>query len=415
MPELLVYSDWHGARGPRLLGTLVAETVRGRESFAFSFDEARLRDRGDLAVLDPELSLWSGRQYPARGNFGLFLDSCPDRWGRRLIRRREALRAARSGEPPRRLRESDFLLGVYDRTRIGALRFKAVPDGPFLDDDTRLPTPPWTTLRRLEAAARRLSADDGLASDAEEERWLSLLLAPGSSLGGARPKANVLAPDGSLWIAKFPAKSDGADVGAWEGVAADLARAAGLRLPETKTARFSRAGTTFLTKRFDRDAAGGRVHFASAMTMLGAADGESGERSYLELADFLARNGAAPREDLAELWRRIVFSIAVGNTDDHLRNHGFLLEDRGWRLSPAYDLNPNPETAGALSLCIDHDDATADFSVALRVAPHFRLAPAEADAILARVREAVAPWRSVAAARGIPARQIDTFRAAFSP
>ena len=414
MPDLLVYSDWHGARGPRLLGTLSCETTRGREPFSFAFDGARLREGADAAVLDPDLSFYAGRQFPARANFGFFLDSCPDRWGRRLIRRREAIRAAKAGEEPRRLRETDFLLGVFDRTRLGALRFKAAPDDPFLDDDSRLPTPPWATLRRLETAARRLSAADDGAAPSDEERWLSMLLAPGSSLGGARPKANVLAPDGSLWIAKFPARNDDADVGAWEGVAAALARAAGLRVPDSRTERLSRGGTTFLSKRFDRDGSA-RVHFASAMTMLGASDGESGERSYLELADFLARHGAAPREDLAELWRRIVFSVAVGNTDDHLRNHGFLLGARGWRLAPAYDLNPNPATQGALSLCIDRDDATADFSVALRVARDFRLSPAEADAILARVREAVAPWRAVAAARGIPARQIDAYRPAFTP
>ena len=412
MADLFVYSDWHGAGGPRLLGTLTAQTVRGREAFSFAFDETRLRDDGDVAVLDPELSLWGGRQYPARANFGMFLDSCPDRWGRRLIRRREAIRAARAGEPPRRLRESDFLLGVYDRTRIGALRFKSEPDGPFLDDDSRLPTPPWTTLRRLEAAALRLSSDDA-SSEAEEERWLSLLLAPGSSLGGARPKANVLAPDGSLWIAKFPAKADETDVGAWEGVTARLARSAGLSMAESRTARLSRAGTTFLSRRFDRDGDGYRVHFASAMTMLGAADGESGEHSYLDIADFLMRHGAAPREDLSELWRRIFFSIAVSNTDDHLRNHGFLLAQDGWRLSPAYDINPNPASAGTLALCIDRDDATADFSVALRVAPQFRLSSAEADAMLARVREAVAPWRAAAAAVGIPARLIDETAPAF--
>lgn len=413
MADLLVYSDWHGARGPRKLGTLSVETVRGRETFSFAFDEARLREGGDVALVDPDLSLFAGRQFPARTNFGFFLDSCPDRWGRRLIRRREALRAAAEGRAPRRLRETDFLLGVYDRTRLGALRFKAAPDGPFLDDDALLPTPPWATLRRLEAAARRLSSDeDAPASD--EERWLSLLLAPGSSLGGARPKANVLAPDGSLWIAKFPAKSDEADVGAWEGVAAALARAAGVRAAESRTERLSRGGTTFLSRRFDRDGAA-RVHFASAMTMLGASDGESGERSYLDIADFLACRGEAPAEDLPELWRRIVLSIAIGNTDDHLRNHGFLLGARGWRLAPAFDLNPNPATQGALSLCIDRDDATADYAVALRVARDFRLSPREADAALARVREAVAPWRSVAASFGIPARQIESYRTAFNP
>ena len=413
MAELLVYSDWHGRAGPRLLGTLAADIVRGHEVFSFAFDEKRIREGRDVAILDPGLSFHGGRQYPVHANFGLFLDSCPDRWGRRLIRRRESIRAGKSGEIPRRLRETDFLLGVYDRTRLGALRFKKDPHGPFLDDDSLLPTPPWATLRRLEVAARRLSSDDDIGTD-DEERWLSLLLAPGSSLGGARPKANVLAPDGSLWIAKFPAKSDEADVGAWEGVAAALARAAGVRIAASRTERLSRGGTTFLSRRFDRDGSA-RIHFASAMTMLGATDGESGEHSYLDIADFLECHGEAPSEDLPELWRRIVFSIAIGNTDDHLRNHGFLLGPRGWRLAPAYDLNPNPETQGVLSLAIDGDDPTADYSVALRAARDFRLSPREAEATLARIREAVAPWRAVAASFAIPARQIESFHTAFAP
>ncbi len=412
MVELLVYSDWHGHAGPLLLGTLATDIVRGRETFSFEFDDARLREGRDVAILDPDLSFHGGRQFPARANFGLFLDSCPDRWGRRLIRRREAIRAGKSGGIPRRLRETDFLLGVYDRTRLGALRFKKDPYGPFLDDDSLLPTPPWATLRRLESAARRLSSDDDIGTDAEE-RWLSMLLAPGSSLGGARPKANVLAPDGSLWIAKFPAKADETDVGAWEGVVAYLAREAGIRIPESRTERLSRNGTTFLSRRFDRNGTA-RIHFASAMTMLGATDGESEEHSYLDLADFLLCHGEAPDEDLPELWRRIVFSIAVGNTDDHLRNHGFLLGARGWRLSPAYDINPNPETQGVLSLNIDRDDPAADYSNALRVAPDFRLSPREANASLARIRQAVARWRSVAAAHGVPPRQITLYQAAFA-
>ncbi len=413
MSDLLVYSDWHGATGPRFLGTLSSEQIRGRESFSFAFDETRLHEGVDVALLDPDLAFYAGRQFPSKANFGLFLDSCPDRWGRKLIRRREAILASKEGRTPRRLREIDFLLGVYDRTRIGALRFKTDESGPFLDDDTLLPTPPWATLRRLETAAHRLSFDGDTFRSGEEERWLSMLLAPGSSLGGARPKANVLAPDGSLWIAKFPSKADEADIGAWEGVAAVLARAAGLHMAESQTERLSRKGSIFLSKRFDR-AGASRIHFASAMTMLGATDGENGERSYLEIADFLTCHGEAPSEDLPELWRRIVFSIAIGNTDDHLRNHGFLLGERGWRLAPAYDVNPNPETQGALSLAIDRDDTTAEFSEALLVAREFRLSHAEAGAALSRVREAVAPWRSVAMRFHIPASEIDAYRTAFT-
>lgn len=231
------------------------------------------------------------------------------------MKRREAIRAKKADEKPRKLVESDYLLGVYDKARMGGLRFKTYTEEEFLSDDKELATPPWTSLRQLEQASISFENDD----NALEEKWLRQLIAPGSSLGGARPKASVMAPDGALWIAKFPSKHDEFNSGAWEMVVHELAKMCGLNVPEAKLEKFSKTGSTFLVKRFDRDGEQ-RIHFSSAMTMLGKKDGAGSidGSSYLEIASFLRANGAKAKEDLAELWRRIVFSMAVSNTDDHL-------------------------------------------------------------------------------------------------
>lgn len=406
-----VYFDHRTAGGqPPLMGILSAHRSRGRELFSFELSPAWLEQRHDC-ILDPDLLLFSGPRYTEKENFGLFMDSAPDRWGRRLMQRREALIARREARQPRPLSESDYLIGVYDETRMGALRFKAKPDGPFLNDDTAVAAPPWARLRELEAAARNLEDNQAPADD--HAKWLRILLAPGSSLGGARPKACVVAPDGSLWMAKFPAKNDDCDVAAWEYMTYLLAREAGLHLPEAQSTRLSPHGTTFLTRRFDRDG-GRRIHFASAMTLLGMHDGADirNGATYLGLAEFIQTHGADPEADLHELWTRIVFSIAVSNTDDHLRNHGFLYTDRGWRLSPAYDLNPNPQGLG-LSLGITEEDCSLDFGLALQVAPAFRLKPAEAETRLTRIRATVSHWSETADRLGIPRAEQTLFAPAF--
>lgn len=380
-----------------LLGILSVQINRGKEIFSFAFDRSWLTNHPEQN-LDPDLQLYAGPQYTQKPNFGLFMDSAPDRWGRKLMQRREAIRARQTGENPVILNESDYLLGVYDETRMGALRFKLQPDGNFVNDDRAMSAPPWARLRELEEACRHL--DDG-SSDTEHEKWLSMLLAPGSSLGGARPKASVTAPDGTLWIAKFPAHSDQANTSAWEYATMQMARDAGLDVPEFKQETLSKFGSTFLVRRFDRQG-GKRVHFASAMTLLGKTDGADAQtgNSYLELAEFITKYGASPDCDLQELWRRIVFSIAVSNTDDHLRNHGFLLTDAGWRLSPAYDLNPNPQ-GGGLSLNISDHDNSLDFALAQEVAPFFRVTASDADKILKKITDTVARWRDYAARAGI--------------
>ena len=309
------------------IGTVTADSVRGHETWTFQYDEDYVK--ASVPLIDPAIVNVRGPQFPRlKGGFGFLSDIAPDRWGRKLIKRREK----------RELKESEYLLGVCDWTRQGAIRIKLEKDGPFVAEGREDAAPPWTTLRKLEDSARHLDADE--RGDGEE-RWLRDLFRPGTSLGGARPKANVTAPDGSLWIAKFPSERDERDVGALEYETSVLARKVGLNVPETKAQRLSRAGTTFFSKRFDRDGAR-RMHYASAMTMIGAADGEEGH-SYLEIAEFLARFGADPEADLHELWTRMVFSQLVRNTDDHLRNHGFLLTPKGWRLAPMFDVNPNPD------------------------------------------------------------------------
>ena len=411
--NIFVYAAWEELRVPTLLGCLNSQLVRGKEIFAFEFDSEWLESKS-LQMLDPDLQFYAGRQYRHSGNnvFGFFLDSSPDRWGRQLMRRRETINARHENRPVRQLTESDYLLGVHDFTRMGALRFKVDQSSDFLSYDFALPAPPWTSLRELEIACRHYEEESPL--DSEHEKWLNMLLAPGSSLGGARPKANVLDNDGNLWIAKFPSNADNNNAGAWEMVVHELARNSGLEVPECRIEKFSKHGSTFLAKRFDRRG-DKRIHFASAMTLLGRSDGDNYESgsSYLELAQFIVQHGAKPNEDLAELWQRIVFSIAVSNTDDHLRNHGFLLTSQGWKLSPAYDLNPNPRGSG-LSLNVSMDDNSLDFELALSVATQFRLNPEQAKEYLANIKNVVSNWREIAFRFKISAVEIENMTLAFS-
>ena len=395
------------------MGVLRAQVVKGREVFSFAYDPAWLA-RPRIQHLDPGLQLFSGPQYPAadRTNFGLFLDSAPDRWGRTLLQRREAQIARQEQRTVRKLMESDLLLAVNDHARIGALRFAPAPEGPYLNDDPAWAIPPMTRLRELQQASLALEDPDG---DADDARWLDLLLAPGSSLGGARPKASVTDERGHLWVAKFPSRNDAVDQGAWEAVTHALAQRCGITVPVARAECFGSQSHTFLSKRFDRTAAGLRIHYASALTLLGRSDGDGAHNgaSYLELAELLMRQGADTRADLEQLWRRIVFSIRVRNTDDHLRNHGFLLLPTGWRLAPAFDLNPEPVGRG-LSLNIDEHDNALSMDLALSVAPLFRMDTTDAMATVAHIRSTVTDhWRSLAKDLELGQRQVDAMALAF--
>jgi serine/threonine-protein kinase HipA len=415
---IAVYADWDGLAGPRLIGQLYANRTRGREVFEFELDAAALQVPALTRVpLDPRLGFYEGRQHPAQGRdtFGVFADASPDRWGRFLMRRRLE-RAQRAGRAPAnaRLYESDYLLGVHDAFRVGALRFRLDDTGEFLDDQHDVAAPPFVSLRKLEAASLAIERDDDNTDD-EADAWLRLLIAPGGSLGGARPKASVVDPAGHLWIAKFPSVRDEHDVGAWELVVQTLAVGCGLRVPESGARRFAHAHHTFLVKRFDRTDAGGRLHFASAMTLTDHQDGDdaSAGASYVEIARVLIDHGADTNADLRELWSRIVFNVMVSNTDDHLRNHGFILvPGKGWRLSEAFDINPVPGALG-LALNISETDNALDIELVRSVAPFFRVNVKTANEIVERTRRVVRQWGKIARRLSLSARACERMASAF--
>ena len=397
---------------PVLLGRLYVGVIKGGETYSFEYDANWLKNKGMSFDLDPELRSFIGRQFPVgKGIFGMFADASPDRWGRILMNKRERILAEKEGRKPRKLHDSDYLLGVYDETRMGGIRFKLEPDGVFLSDDKETATPPWTSLRTLEEASRRFENDEvGLS-----EKWLNQLIKPGSSLGGARPKATVVDTKGQLWIAKFPSKNDESDTGAWEKVVHDLAKMSGLNVPESKLENFSKIGSTFLVRRFDREGKN-RVHFASAMTLLGKKDGASAADgiSYLDIAGFIKAYGANPKSDLLELWKRIVFNMAVTNTDDHLRNHAFILSKQGWVLSPLFDVNPVPY-GDELSLLVDDEDNSISIDLAIRTAPRFGISEVKADEIAREMLSIVRDnWERLAKEYGLSRGQIEYMRPAFS-
>jgi len=395
--EILVYADWVGLKeNPTLLGKLYSTIVRGNEVFSFEYSDEWLKSKY-AQVIDPDLGLYSGPHFldDKKSNFGIFLDSSPDRWGRVLMRRREAIQAKSENRQARTLTESDYLLGVHDENRVGGLRFKVNESGPFLSQESLQASPPWTSISELQEASLKFERDEDI-SNSEHLKWLNILLAPGSSLGGARPKASISDNSGDLWIAKFPSTNDNKDIGGWEMVVHTLAKNCGINVAEARVEKFVSPYHTFLVKRFDRNKSE-RIHFASAMTMLGYTDGTNADSgaSYLELADFISNNGGRVKEDLEELWRRIVFSISVSNTDDHLRNHGFILTEKGWILSPAYDINPN-ELGTGLSLNISESDNSLDYDLALEVAEYFRLKKEKAEAIIKDIKSKVSDWKTVA-------------------
>jgi len=385
------FDDANFTEQPVRLGVLHAEPIRGKEVFSFEFDNDWLKSPL-CRLIDPDLQLYRGHQYldEQKSNFGVFMDSAPDRWGRVLLDRRETITAQEENRPPCLLMESDYLAGVFDESRMGALRIQTMEKGPYVDYDPELAAPPFSQIRDLEYASLQLEKDDHTQSS----RWLKMLLAPGSSLGGARPKANVRDNHGALWIAKFPSRNDRCDVGAWEAVCMTLAKQCGIRVPDFEVRQFNSHYHTFLSRRFDRKDATHRIHFSSAMTMLGYSDGAE-HVSYLELADWITRNCCHVEENLHELFRRMVFNIIVSNTDDHLRNHGFLLTKEGWQLSPAYDINPD-EYGDSLSLNITETDNRLNIDLAREVAPYFSLTIAQADEIILHTRTICAHFREIA-------------------
>jgi serine/threonine-protein kinase HipA len=410
LSEIQVWLDADFVDGLICVGTLHHE----RGQLRFRYHKDWLMNPAAFA-LDPDLTLDKAPFFPNpdMGNFGVFLDSSPDRWGQVLMQRREGLERLETKDDrrkPRTLYAWDFLLGVQDETRQGALRFRKDADTDFLANEG-LAAPPVASLRELEAIAGELSAKK--IDDLDKLRkWLAVLVAPGASLGGARPKANFRDTDGSLWIAKFPARDDVRDIGAWEGLVHQMAAQAEIVVPPARTRSFGSVFHTFCAKRFDRDGVRRRF-YCSAMTMLRKKDGENG--SYLELAEFLQKNGAKGHiaQDLAQLFRRVVFNVLVGNRDDHLRNHGFILARGGWRLAPAFDMNPSIDKADHI-LALDDNDRRPDIDKVRSTAALYGLKPNAAKEIVDSVCHVVANWRTLAAERGIARADIELMAGAFS-
>ncbi len=390
--------------------TRVGTLVHDRGHVRFTYDKKWLTHPSCFDI-DPDLSLDDATFHPnpELGNFGIFLDSSPDRWGQTLMKRREALEAKDQKRSPRMLYAWDFLLGVQDLTRQGALRFKYIETDTFLSAH-ELAAPPITALRELEGVAKELTSKRMDDLDALR-RWLRVLVAPGASLGGARPKANVRETDGSLWIAKFPAKDDDSDIGAWEGIVHMLAIDAQLDVPPAKVFKLNGEYHTFCTKRFDRST-GRRVFYASAMTMLKRSDSDGA--SYLDIAQFLMTSGARNyiAADLEQLFRRVIFNVAVGNRDDHLRNHGFILTKAGWRLSPAFDVNPNMDKADHV-LNLDDVDNRPSIKSVLDTAELYELNTRKAEQIVKEVTLVVANWREVAKKARIATAEIELMETVF--
>lgn len=401
-----VYVNYKGQDIP--VGRLWSYFNNGRESASFKYDESWLKNPENFE-LEPYLPLTEGTFHTdtKKSIFASFSDCSPDSWGRLLIKQNEEKRAEKEKRARRQLNQIDYLLAVYDFSRHGALRFKQTPDGDFLSAKDNKAIPPLVELPKLLTASEKVLDDDASYNDIRE------LLAPGSSLGGARPKASVIDKTGNLCIAKFPKKDDNNNNVLWEAVALTLAEKAGLNVQRWElTTALGKA--VLLLKRFDRTGGGQRIPFLSAMTMLNANDGESNEYSYLDLAEIIRTKGVNVTNDMKELWHRMLFSVLISNTDDHLRNHGFLRTDAtGWQLSPLYDVNPSSDRTGNLQLNIDENSSTASVELVMSVAEYFRLNKAEAEKIFNQTRSAVAEWRDVAKALGIGAGEIARMAVAF--
>lgn len=400
-----VHAGW--LDNPERIGNCYIDKARGNEVISFSYDAAWIKNHPDF-ILDPDIILMTGRQYPPADKpcFGFLSDTAPDRWGRRLMMRRERIDAREEGRPRRTLMESDYILGVNDKGRIGAIRYYDSDKKAYLSERDTLAAPPIERLRELENASLKIEDNDS-----DETKWVKNLIDPGSSLGGARPKANVVDENNNLWIAKFPSKSDEIDVGAWEMAVHELAIRCGINVPDARVMKLSSNGTTFLSKRFDRDG-NNRIHFASAMTMLGQTDASDEDISYVDMAAVIEEICANPEDDLIQLWTRMVFNILISNTDDHLRNHGFVLSQSGWELSPAYDINPSIDKE-ELSLSILNGHAK-DLSESEEAAPFFRLTKAEAGNRIDVMRQTVSKyWRHEASKFGIPKSEQDRMQMAF--
>lgn len=413
MKKLLVYADFDWLKEIVCLGELSYESLRGSDSYGFTFDDAWLKKHGNL-FMSVDLNNYPGRQYtlPGKDLFGCFSDALPDRWGRTLLNRREQILAMEEKRPVRRLSSYDYLTGIDDFSRMGGFRFKETTEGDFINTSNRLRIPPLSYIRDLMHASQEIEKSEE-ENQLPDKKWLTQLVQPGSSLGGARPKASIINTDNRLWVAKFPSRKDDYDAGLWEHFCHLLARKAGVNAASTQVISTGDKYHTMLSCRFDRTVAGRRIHFASAMSLSGLSDGDNAGtgHGYLDIVDFILQSCTDVEANLKELFCRVAFNICIGNSDDHFRNHGFLLTSKGWTLSPAYDMNPTFNEYQ--SLLISRFSNKADLNILLDACEDYMLNKTTATQIIAEVAGTVKGWKSLTATLGIAQREMDMFREVF--
>lgn len=410
MNRLFVYGDFNWLESPILIGELGYESLRGSDSYSFKYDKEWLAKYGSI-FLNADINNYTGQQYtqPGKDIFGCFSDALPDRWGRTLLNRREQILANEEKRPVRRLSSFDYLIGIDDFSRMGGFRFKENPDGKFINCEDSLRIPPLSDLRTLVVASMEFERSEG-KNLMPEKKWIQQLVHPGTSLGGARPKAGVIDEDGRLCVAKFPSRKDDYDVALWEHHSHLLAKEAGVNAAVTRVINSGEKYHALLSRRFDRTEEGKRIHFASAMTLLGLTDGcdaQSGN-GYLDIVDFILQGCCDVNDNLCQLYRRVAFNIAIGNSDDHFRNHGFLLTPSGWTLSPAYDMNPT--LCEYQSLLINSSTNESNLQILYDSCEEYMISKAEARTIIDEVINGVSKWQSIAVGLGISKREIDMFR-----
>lgn len=413
MERLLVFADFDWLDKPELVGELCYEKLRGSDSYAFQYDEHWLKGHAEVK-LSEDINNYPGMQYtqPGQDVFGCFSDALPDRWGRTMLKRREQILASEEKRAVRSLSSFDYLMGIDDFSRMGGFRFKKELEGEFINVSASLKIPPLTELKDLLHASREIEKSEE-ANVLPEKKWIAQLIQPGSSLGGARPKASVLDEKGNLCIAKFPSRKDDYDAGLWEHFSHLLAQKAGIVVAQTKVLGGLGKYHTFLSRRFDRKDEAKRVHFASSMSLLGLKDGDNaqGGYGYLDMVDFILQGCCDVEQNLQELYRRVAFNMCIGNSDDHFRNHGFLLTQKGWTLSPAYDMNPTLNEYQ--SLLVNESSNKADISVLLDSCESYLIKKEIAANIIQEVQTAVSGWESLAVQLQIPVREMTLFKDRF--
>lgn len=413
MEKLLIYADFDWLNDIELIGELSYESLRGSDSYGFKFDNNWLKKYGNLFI-SSDLNNYPGQQYtqPGKDIFGCFSDALPDRWGRTLLKSREQILAADEKRAVRHLSSFDYLKGIDDSSRMGGFRFKEIDKDYFINSDNTLRIPPITSIRELIHASHEVEKSEE-QNELPDKRWLTQLIQPGSSLGGARPKASVIGTDKTLYIAKFPSRKDDYNSGLWEHFCHVLAKKAGIKCASTKVITTSDKYHTLLSRRFDRTPEGKRIHFASAMTLLGFSDGDNAStgHGYLDIVDFIIQSCTDVNKNLQELYRRIAFNICIGNSDDHFRNHGFLLTPKGWTLSPAYDMNPTSNEYQ--SLLIDNSTNQADLSILLEACESYMINKDTANQIISEVVTVIKEWKALANKLGIANREMELFGFVF--